>query len=213
MRLPRGTVAPIIFVWLSGLGCGKLRSDQDGAVDARSGDVAIADASDAGAANAGASEAGASDADASEANVDASQADVDASQADVDASQETDDGSMDARVDDNGDAEVGCVPESETFTATVTCPADATAVAGVVTPTCEFSHSLAPNNVFTGPVTLVSHLDRDFAAFDVNPIGDGRIQLMCDYANADGLGIGGIYRFIVASSCTATSAASFTCVK
>jgi hypothetical protein len=189
MRLPRGTVAPIIFLWcgaLTSLGCGKLASHDDGGhdggVDLRSDDVAIADASDAGSA-------------------------------DVDASPETGAAPMDASAEATGDAEVGCVPDSESFATTVTCPIDATAVAGVVTPTCEFSHSLAPNNVFTGPVMLVSHLDRDFAAFDVNPIGDGRIQLMCDYADADGLGIGGIYRFIVASSCAATSAASFTCTQ
>ncbi|MDB4979461.1 MAG: hypothetical protein JWM82_213, partial [Myxococcales bacterium] len=97
--------------------------------------------------------------------------------------------------------------------ATVTCPATDTAVEGYVTPTCDFTYSLAPNNIFTGPVTLVSHLTRGFAAFDINPLGDGRIQLMCFYVDPNLRGIGGISEFIVASSCTATSASTFTCTK
>jgi hypothetical protein len=97
-------------------------------------------------------------------------------------------------------------------TTTVTCPAEATAVDGIVTPTCAFPVSFASNNIFTGPVSLISHLDRDFANFDVNatPIGDGTIQVDCVYRNADGLQIGGITTFVAATSCTATADA-FIC--
>jgi hypothetical protein len=95
---------------------------------------------------------------------------------------------------------------------TLTCPAQATAVDGIVTTTCTFPSSYSPNEVYTGPVYFVTHLDRSFADYDINTLGDGRFQLTCMYANADGLGIGGIYAFLAASSCTAT-ADSFVCTK
>ena len=190
MRSRAKIVVPIVLVgWgvLNVVGCGRVASHDDGSADTR--------AIDAGTEAVGPMDSGVTPMDAS------------------DTALESSDGSMETVAD----AAIACpAPPVETFAGTmttVTCPIDATAVAGVVTPTCDFPYSFVPNNVFTGPVTLVSHLDRDFAGFDVNPIGDGRIQLMCDYANADGLGIGGIYQYIVASSCTATSAAGFTCVK
>jgi hypothetical protein len=97
--------------------------------------------------------------------------------------------------------------------ATLTCPANNVAVRGMVGTTCDFPASLCPNTIYTGPLTLVSHLARAFANEDVAALGDGRIQLMCFYANANGVGIGSSSTIIVASSCTATSAATFTCTK
>jgi len=95
-------------------------------------------------------------------------------------------------------------------TLTLTCPAEAAAVDGIVSTSCTFSSSYAPNEVYTGPVYVVSHLDRDFANYDINAMGDGRFQLACMYANADGLTIGGTYAVVAASSCTVT-ADSFIC--
>jgi hypothetical protein len=220
VRPSTGTVAPILFASLgvlTAIGCGKLKSDNDGGGDARLIDAPASERSDA--------PIDVATSEASDTSIDVVTSETDDASIDVATSEIADGLPADATfvdADQSVDAhapevEAGCVSSDvETFvgpTTIVTCPADATAIAGVVTPTCAFPYSLAPNNVFTGPVRLVSHLDRDFAAFDVNPIGDGRVQLMCDYANADGLGIGGIYEFIVASSCTATSAASFTCTR
>jgi hypothetical protein len=97
-------------------------------------------------------------------------------------------------------------------TKTFTCPATAEAIDGIVQPSsCMFDLSSAYNNLFTGPVLLSSHLDRWFANYDVNPLGDGRIQIMCVYHNADGLQIAGTSGFATATSCTATTADSFVC--
>jgi len=104
----------------------------------------------------------------------------------------------------------GTVVSGDTWT--LTCPAEATAVDGIVTPTCTFSFSYAANEVYTGPVYFMSHLDRSFANYDIYTLDDGRFQLACAYANADGLGIGGIGAFLAASSCTAT-VDSFICTK
>jgi hypothetical protein len=110
---------------------------------------------------------------------------------------------------------LGATP-NETLTAhqlTLACPTTETAVNGMVNHTCDFPDTLAPNNIYTGNVVLVSHLDRIFANSDINPLGDGRIQLMCFYKNADGTGVGSISRLVVATSCTATSDAGFTCAR
>lgn len=103
---------------------------------------------------------------------------------------------------------IGTVISGNTFT--LTCPAQANAVDGFVEPTCRFQDSFSPNNVFTGPVFLQSHLDRGFGDFDVFPLPDGRLQLACVYSNADGLQIGGITTYVEATSCTPT-ADSFVC--
>jgi hypothetical protein len=98
-------------------------------------------------------------------------------------------------------------------TKTFTCPSDAQATDGIVQPTtCEFIDSFAPNNVFTGPVSLISHLDRDFGGFDIFTLPDGRLQLGCAYQNSDGLQIGGTFGFTNATSCTPTDT-SFVCTK
>jgi hypothetical protein len=83
----------------------------------------------------------------------------------------------------------------------------------MVVGTCDFPMVLSPNNIYTGPVVLVSHDDRVFAGFDINPLPDGEFQLVCFYRNADGLGIGSISRSVFASSCAATSDAAFTCTR
>jgi hypothetical protein len=97
-------------------------------------------------------------------------------------------------------------------TTTVTCPATATAADGVVQTTCGFPHSFSPNAVFTGPVTLISHLTRDFSGFDIFPQPGDSVQLGCVYQNTDGVQIGGIYTIIpiAAARCTPT-ADSFIC--
>jgi hypothetical protein len=189
---PQTATAAIVLAWCGAttvVGCGGVSKGGNGAVDA-------------GAMDAGGTATSDTSTDTSDDSTDSGGAAID-----------TGDDSADA----GGDADAGCpAAPVETFagaTTIVTCPATAMAVDGIVTPTCDFPYSFAPNNVFTGPVTVVSHLDRDFAQFDVSQVANGRFQLMCDYANADGLGIGGIYRFMNASSCTATSAADFTCVK
>jgi hypothetical protein len=110
---------------------------------------------------------------------------------------------------------LGATP-NETIAAhelTLSCPLTETAVNGMVNHTCDFPDTLSPNNVYTGNVTLVSHFDRIFANSDINPLGDGRVQLMCFYENAGGTGIGAISRSVVATSCTATSYAGFTCTR
>lgn len=98
-------------------------------------------------------------------------------------------------------------------TTTYTCPPTATAEDGIVHFTCGFLYSFAPNNVFTGEVFLISHLERGYADFDVlNSIEDGTLQLACVYQNADGLQIGGIYTETrPAGGCVASSADTFTC--
>jgi hypothetical protein len=98
-------------------------------------------------------------------------------------------------------------------TKTFSCPLDAAAVDGLIQPTtCEFPMGLAYNNLFTGPVSLISHLDRWFADFDVFSLPDGRLQLLCVYRNGDGLQIGGTSGFTTATTCTPTST-SFVCTK
>jgi hypothetical protein len=98
-------------------------------------------------------------------------------------------------------------------TKTFTCPSDAQATGGYIEPTsCEFNVRLAFNNVFTGPVTLISHLDRDFGGFDIFTLPDGRLQLLCVYKNSDALQIGGTTGFTNASTCTPTDT-SFVCTR
>jgi hypothetical protein len=95
---------------------------------------------------------------------------------------------------------------------TITCPATAIADDGVVRRTCAFTSSHSPNNIFSGEVFLISHLDRPFANFDVQTLPNGDIGLSCVYANADRLQIGGIARSRLrfAGGCVAT-ANSFVC--
>jgi hypothetical protein len=176
--------------------------DRDGpSPDVMSGAGATIDAEDGGVQDLDAADAGAPDAEVSSA---------------PDAVSASDGGDATTGAPDaSDDASGGCASTDVTVgaTTTVTCPATAAATAGYIATTCDFPTSLSPNNIFTGPVTLVSHLSRGFANFDINPVSDGRIQLMCFYANGDGLGIGALSRLIQASSCSATSAAAFSCTR
>jgi hypothetical protein len=98
-------------------------------------------------------------------------------------------------------------------TTTYTCPPTAIATDGYFQGTCAFPQSFAPNNVYTGEVFLMSHLERDFGDFDVfrNPF-DGTLQLACVYLAPDGTQIGGMTVFgLNFADCVASSAASFTC--
>jgi hypothetical protein len=109
-----------------------------------------------------------------------------------------------------GGATPGIVTNGDTTT--FACPATAIADDGVVQRTCAFPASFSPNNIFSGEVFLISHLARPFANFDVHTLPNGDLQLVCVYANADGLQIGGITRFPVRlpGGCSAT-ANSFVC--
>jgi len=98
-------------------------------------------------------------------------------------------------------------------TKTFTCPSDAQADAGVVQPTtCLFPRTFVPNLVFTGPVSLISHLSRDYAGFDIFTLESGDLQLACVYQDSDGDQVGGTYGITNAASCTATDT-SFICTK
>jgi hypothetical protein len=98
-------------------------------------------------------------------------------------------------------------------TKTFTCPSDAQAADGIVQPSsCLFPHSLAFNLDFTGPVSLISHLSRDYAGFDIFTLESGDLQLFCMYEDSAGDQVGGTYGITNAASCTATDT-SFICTK
>ena len=98
-------------------------------------------------------------------------------------------------------------------TKTFTCPSDAQAQDGIVQPTtCLFPHSYAPNLTFTGPVSLFSHLSRDWAGYDMSTLPNGGVQLSCIYGDSEGSQVGGTYGITNAASCTVTDT-SFICTK
>jgi hypothetical protein len=94
---------------------------------------------------------------------------------------------------------------------TFTCPPTAIADDGIVRPACAFPNSFAPNNVFSGDVSLISHLDRDFAGFDVFTLPNGDVQLMCVYKNADDLQIGGFFTIVTFAGGCVPTADGFVC--
>lgn len=77
------------------------------------------------------------------------------------------------------------------------CPFTAEAVGGYIVPQGNWTMTLEPNNPWDGTVSLISHFDRPWADYDINPLPDGRVQLMCIYKNDADVQIGGLSMFAI----------------